>query len=185
MPGYEWMGFPNLEINNAAVWTKNGHIEFGCSRYVIAEKTKFINDLLDSNEKMLEAGLTAVDIIHSPSPLDGSSSIFHRKMGKFLAKHGDEMQKTIVYDQLVRVSSIDFSEFLMKELKADDVVYCKMDIERAEFAVLLRAIKTKSIAKVNFLDIEWHHYNNMFLRLKRIFIEFKLKRLGVVVNDWK
>lgn len=185
IPGYEWMSFTNLEIRHAAVWTKNGQVEFGCSKYVIEEKTKFILDLLESNTKRLEEGLVAVDIINSASPLDGSSSIFYRKMGKFLSKHGDDMQKTIVYEELVRVPSIDFSEFLMNEVNVGDVVYCKMDIERAEFDVLLKGIKTNAISKVSFLDIEWHHYNNIVLRLKRIYIEYRLKKLGVVVNDWK
>lgn len=185
IPGYEWMSFTNLEIRHAAVWTKNGQVEFGCSKYVIEEKTTFILDLLESNSKRLEEGLVAVDIINSASPLDGSSSIFYRKMGKFLSKHGDDMQKTIVYEELVRVPSIDFSEFLMNEVNVGDVVYCKMDIERAEFDVLLKGIKTNAISKVSFLDIEWHHYNNIVLRLKRIWIEYRLKKLGVVVNDWK
>lgn len=185
LKGYEWMKFPNLELKNAAVRTKNGHVEFGCSKYIIDQKTEFINDLLELNAKMLADGDTAVDIINCPIPLDGSSSIFHRKMGKFLSKYGDEMQKTIVYDQLVKVPSIDFSEFLMKEVKTNDVVYCKMDIERAEFAVLLKAIKTKAITKIKILDIEWHHYNNIYLKAKRIYIEFRLKKLGVIVNDWR
>lgn len=185
LKGYEWMKFPNLEVKNAAVWTKNGHVEFGCSKYIIDQETEFINDLLELNAKMLADGDTAVDIINCPIPLDGSSSIFHRKMGKFLSKYGDEMQKTIVYDQLVKVPSIDFSEFLMKEVKTNDVVYCKMDIERAEFAVLLKAIRTKAITKIKILDIEWHHYNNIYLKAKRIYIEFRLKKLGVIVNDWR
>jgi FkbM family methyltransferase len=185
LKGYEWMKFPNLEVKNAAVWTKNGHVEFGCSKYIIDQETEFINDLLELNAKMLADGDTAVDIINCPIPLDGSSSIFHRKMGKFLSKYGDEMQKTIVYDQLVKVPSIDFSEFLMKEVKTNDVVYCKMDIERAEFAVLLKAIRTKAITKIKILDIEWHHYNNIYLKAKRIYIEFRLKKLGVIVNEWR
>jgi len=185
LTGYEWMKFPNLELKNAAVWTNNGHVQFGCARYVIDKKTQFINHLLELNEKMLADGEIAVDIINCAIPLDGSSSIFHKKMGKFLSKYGDEMQKTIIYDQLVKVPSIDFSEFLMKEVKTNDVVYCKMDIERAEFAVLLKAIKTKAITKIKILDIEWHHYNNIYLRAKRVYIEFRLKKLGVIVNDWR
>jgi FkbM family methyltransferase len=185
IPGYEWMSFTNLEVRHAAVWTKNGQIEFGCSKYAIEEKTDFIENLLELNRKSLEKGLVAVDIINSTQPLDGSSSIFHRKMRKFLSRHGDDLQKTIVYDELVRVPSIDFSEFLLKEVNVGDVVYCKMDIERAEFAVLLKGIKTNAISRMNFLDIEWHHYNNIILRVKRIYIEYRLKKLGIVVNDWK
>lgn len=183
--GYEWMKFPNLEVRHAAVWTEIGFVEFGCSKYEITDKTRFINDLLESNKKMLADGKIAIDIINSPSPLDGSSSIFHKKMGRHLSKHGDEMQKTILYDQVVKVPSIDFSDFLLKEVKTEDVVYCKMDIERAEFAVLSKAIKTKAISKVKFLDIEWHDYGSLYLRAKKIYIKFRLKKLGVVVSDWR
>jgi len=57
--------------------------------------------------------------------------------------------------QKVKVPSIDFSKFVAK--LPDVYTICSMDIEGAEFRVLKKMLKDKTIDKINLLDIEFHH----------------------------
>jgi FkbM family methyltransferase len=57
----------------------------------------------------------------------------------------------------VEVDAIDFAEFL-EQFRGMDV-YCKMDIEGAEFAVLRHLIKTDTISIIKNLWTEWHTYD--------------------------
>lgn len=54
----------------------------------------------------------------------------------------------------VEVPTIDFSSFVSKLPKA--FIWCNMDIEGAEYKVLEKMIKDKTIDKINVLEIEFH-----------------------------
>jgi len=54
----------------------------------------------------------------------------------------------------VKVTSIDFSSFVAKLPKA--FIYCSMDIEGAEYKVLKKMIKDKTIDRINVLETEYH-----------------------------
>lgn len=55
----------------------------------------------------------------------------------------------------IRTPAIDFSKFV--DDLPDDYIICSMDIEGAEFKVLRKMIKDKTIDKIDELDIEFHH----------------------------
>ena len=58
------------------------------------------------------------------------------------------------FNKQITVNAIDFSEFL-KQFKGMDV-YCKLDIEGAEFEVLRKLIKNGTISIIKELWVEWH-----------------------------
>ncbi len=54
---------------------------------------------------------------------------------------------------IYKVKCFDFSEFI-KNL--NDEVIIRMDIEGAEYPVLEKMIKDKTIQRINFIEVEWH-----------------------------
>ena len=182
-----WMKFENLELRNEAVWTEDTTLEFGCARYsnLNDSQSNFVKKFLNSHDGLLMDREILIDHVRSEKSIDGSSSIFFREMSEFLKKKGDEVQKTIKYEEIVRVKAIDFSNYLSKFINDGDEVYCKMDIERAEFSVLISLIRKKTIKKINYLDIEWHNYDNVKLKFQKIYILMWLKFYKVQVSDWK
>lgn len=183
----DWINWPGLEIVNAAIWVKDGYIDFGCTSYNFSKKDLIRNDVqsfitessfnLNTENRENTRNLFAENI-------DGSSSIFYASMSKFLSKKGDDIQKKIVVSDIVTTRSIDLAKYLENNFQNGEEIYCKMDIEQAEFKVLLKLIRTKAISKIKVLDIEWHDYSNVLLKLQKIYIKFRLKIIGVQVNDW-
>lgn len=57
--------------------------------------------------------------------------------------------------RLVEVPSIDFSKFVAD--LPDEYIICNMDVEGAEFPILRKMLKEGTIAKIDLLDIEFHH----------------------------
>jgi len=183
---FEWLSFPNLELHQKAVWVKDGVINFGCAEYNLAGNTNpKVVEFIQSHNQLVSEGTLIADHVFHPNPIDGASSLYPKAMYKFLNKHGDPVQKTIKYSQEVETSCVDFSNFLELNTKENDEVYCKMDIERAEFRVLERCIKKGTIKRIKILDIEWHDYGNFFYRLRKLRIIFSLKRAGVELRSWK
>jgi len=54
------------------------------------------------------------------------------------------------------VECIDFSRWVLDNFKEDDHIIVKMDIEGAEFRVLVKMIHDGSINYINELYVEWH-----------------------------
>jgi FkbM family methyltransferase len=85
------------------------------------------------------------------------------------------------YENRKRVHTIDFSEFVSKLPKG--LVVCSMDIEGAEFAVLRKMIKDKTIKRISVLDVEFHHRimaTEDDLTAKKLIQE--ISKLGVIVR---
>lgn len=57
----------------------------------------------------------------------------------------------------VKVKSIDFSSWIIKNFKEDDYIVCKLNIEGAEYEVLEKMVKDKSIKFIKELYIAWHY----------------------------
>ena len=64
------------------------------------------------------------------------------------------LSSTHSFSEQVLVKTLDFSKFV-SEIDAVNI-FCKMDIEGAEFQVLRKMINDKSISKINKIWIEWH-----------------------------
>jgi FkbM family methyltransferase len=83
------------------------------------------------------------------SPLIGSTSYIDG-WGSCVS----ELQSSHTFETQITVPSIDFSQWI-KQFKNHEV-YCKMDIEGAEFPVLRKMINDDTIKLVNTLWVEWH-----------------------------
>lgn len=64
------------------------------------------------------------------------------------------LSSTHFYDEQATITAIDFSEFISSF--NDCNIYCKMDIEGAEFVVLDKLIRDNTIFKINTIWVEWH-----------------------------
>lgn len=62
----------------------------------------------------------------------------------------------IVGKKKIRVPAVDFSQWIRHEFKQEDFIILKMDIEGAEYEVLYKMIKDKTIKYINELFIEFH-----------------------------
>lgn len=58
------------------------------------------------------------------------------------------------YENQVRVESVDFATWIQQFEGCE--IYCKMDIEGAEFPVLRKLIELKSISLIKEIWVEWH-----------------------------
>jgi hypothetical protein len=65
-----------------------------------------------------------------------------------------ELQSSHTFENQIMVSSVDFSQWI-KQFK-DCKIYCKMDIEGAEFPVLRKMIDDGTIELIDTLWVEWH-----------------------------
>jgi FkbM family methyltransferase len=84
----------------------------------------------------------------------------------------------------IKVPSIDFSRFV-SELPEDSYIICKMDIEGAEFSVLRKMIKEKSILKIKKIFIEFHERftdNESSLTVNELMKQ--INEMGVEANTW-
>jgi FkbM family methyltransferase len=83
------------------------------------------------------------------SPTEGSTHVLDG-WGSYLT----ETKSNQIFENQVQIETIDFSEFL-KQFK-DCEVYCKMDIEGAEFEILRKCVEDKTYKLINTLWVEWH-----------------------------
>lgn len=86
------------------------------------------------------------------------------------------------YEDLVRVPTIDFSDWIT-QFDKDDLIVCSFDAEGAEFAVLRKMIKDGTAKRLKVLDIEFHHrmMANEDDETARKLIQ-ELSELGVIVR---
>lgn len=90
--------------------------------------------------------------------------------------------KRDTYIEPIYVKTLDFSEFV-HNLPENTYIVCKMDIEGAEFEVLNKMIKDKSICRINELYCELHGMSILY-NTKDELIK-KIKKAGVKFNLWK
>lgn len=77
-----------------------------------------------------------------------------RLTGRNDASHIDGIRAST--DRKVTVPCLDFSKFVA-ELPEDATIVCSFDGEGAEFPVLRKMIKDRTIQRISLLDIEFHH----------------------------
>lgn len=182
-----WMNWPQVEFVHAAIWIHSKGVEMGCSSYQMNEK-EFQNPLVQKwvsgSDMTVKKDIDSKKIIIEENT-DGSSSILYRNMAKYLSSRGNIVQKMISYNEFVQVPSLDFSEYVQQLKNENNKIYCKMDIEQAEFKVLLKMIRDKTLACIDILDIEWHNFANLKLKIQKIYIRYKAKKLGVKIENWE
>ena len=65
------------------------------------------------------------------------------------------LENTHSFEEQIQTETVDFSEFIKKFEGCE--IYCKLDIEGAEFEVIRKLIKDGTISLINEIWVEWHH----------------------------
>lgn len=93
------------------------------------------------------------------------------------------IESSHTYEDQIQVECIDFSE-LVKSL-GENEIYCKMDIEGAEFEILRKMLKDNTLSLIKEIWVEWHDMDlqNESLKTREILIEEISK--FTKINSWK
>lgn len=70
------------------------------------------------------------------------------------------------YHGSIEVECLDLSKFILNNFSKDDFIVIKMDIEGAEYAVLRKMIKDKSMNYINDLYVEFHSHKDEYAILE-------------------
>ena len=101
-----------------------------------------------------------------------------------LSNIGNSLQKSLVWDNKITVPCFDFSTWLKNNVKQEDYVLCKIDIEGAEFEVLKKCIMDDTLKLINQIDIEFHHFGNPLYIQDYNFILQEIYKLNIKFNVW-
>lgn len=86
-------------------------------------------------------------------------------------------------DKSIDVICIDFSEYLTKNIRKEDYVICKMDIEGAEYDVLGKLIDDDTIDLIDEIYIEWHNHLLKSNYNTQMFID-EITSRNIKVESW-
>lgn len=92
-------------------------------------------------------------------------------------------------EQAITVKTFDFVSFLRDSVKSYDMVFIKMDIEGAEYAILEKIVEEGLSAKINGLIVEFHseymslNYKREYLKKEKQLLS-SLKKSGCKVFTW-
>jgi FkbM family methyltransferase len=144
----------------------------------IEQKAVWIKD--EQRLLILENNLVEVQKVHNIDAewIGGCTNILDSKdfiKPRHLKKHNFKFNGL--------VDCIDFSKFVKSICQPDDKVYLKMDIEGAEFVVLDKMIKDKTILLIDEIFIEWHERMIRKTINRQPYIDY-FKANGIKYNEW-
>ena len=111
----------------------------------------------------------------------------------YVASHGLSVGRSAspIPDKIhtVPVMTVDIRRWLVENVRHEDFVVMKMDIERAEFAILPALLHEPSVLRlIDELFVECHHLetwdNGPHLRRECLALYDKLQAAGVWTHDW-
>ena len=185
---HAWHTWPLVEVFNLAVWNENKEMDFGCSTYEF-DKNSMINvnvlNFINEHPNLISKDQLNEETFVMANKIDGSSTLYYKPLKRFLNKYGNDVQKAIKFETVVKVQGINLVKFIQDNTSNDDKIYMKFDIERAEFPVLFSLIKSDVLTRVVAMDVEWHNYNNLFLKVQKLYLKFMLKKKGIKISDWE
>lgn len=182
---YQWAKWDNIEYDNKAVWIEDGEIDFYCSTTTdVEEIRKGMPEFMSMHDKMVEDGDLIIPHQRTDFPVDGSSTILPSHFENTLKKNGNFIQQSLDWSNKITVECFDLSSWLSKNVKEDDYVLCKIDIEGAEFEVLKKCIKDNTLRLINSLDVEFHHFSNPEYTSDHNYIMSEVNRLGINFRNW-
>lgn len=183
---YRWVKWNNITYYNKAVWTNDGSIDFYCSTVgdqSVKNHPEYIN-FMKFHDKLLESGDLISSHQVSDVPIDGGSTIFPTEYKAFLNKSGNALQRGLTWDVKVSAECIDFSSWLKDNIREDDYVICKIDIEGAEYEVLKKCIRDNTLKLIDRLDAELHPFANPNAEYDWSQISYELNRLKIPFRNW-
>jgi FkbM family methyltransferase len=142
------------------------YIDLGC------HNGKTIRDYFTSHEKIKSVGIDPLG-----SKYHNAWEEIRKELGTLFVKmaamdfsgeiefseRSDDVKSSVMSDKvrfdtgkIYKVDCFDFSKFLRDNFKKNERFYIRMDIEGAEYPVLLKMIKDGMMLRVDQLDIEWH-----------------------------
>lgn len=167
---------------NKAVWINEKGCDFYCSRLDLRElDEKYLKSHLSEFKKGMHIGTH----YHKFGPTDGASGIHGNQSKRYLSKFGNVIQRKIKFDEIIRVPSFDLFKFLQGFSTFTTFYICKLDIEGAEYRVLLKFLYKKLKFKRFIFYIEWHDYGLIYRTILRKLITFILKKKGYEIITWK
>ncbi len=160
---YKWLKWDNIIYANKAVWIKDDEMSFYCSE--VANRDQLNNDqgyvdFIKFHDELVKNGELVTAHQRNDYPIDGSSTIMPNHFKNNLLNIGNSLQKSLIWENKIKVPSFDFSNWLGKNIQDGDYVLCKIDIEGAEFEVLKKCIKDDTLKLITEIHIEFHHFNN-------------------------
>lgn len=93
-------------------------------------------------------------------------------------------------DQIIekmKISCIDFAQWIERNTSPEDEIIIKLDIEGAEYDLLEHLIKSHVLPRIKKMYIEWHSYamkNKESLDIRQQQIESVLKENNIKVISW-
>jgi FkbM family methyltransferase len=151
--------FKFVRFENKAVWISNETLKLNVERY-----PSYIND----SKISIRSDIEPTDLVGGGTNIMGNNHIFNH--------NNSDMSQ-------IDVECFNFSEFIMKNFKIDDIIIIKLDIEGAEYQVLEQMISDGSINFINEIYIEFHNH----LLIDK-FDEDKIKNeiisLGIKLTEW-
>jgi len=185
---FRWILWNNIQYHNEAIWVSDGEVEFNCCS---AKKTE---SLLTSSQEFSEwmkqqeldvAAGKQICVYHKfDIPTDGASSIISPE--NMDRSNVNYVQKLFEFkeEDKVKVTSIDLSSWLKKNITEDDYVLVKMDIEGAEFEVLQKCLDDETLDMIDEINIEWHDWCRPEKKSHRQHLLNEMARLGVQSGLW-
>jgi len=184
-PKYQWAKWDNIKYHHKAVWIENGEIDFYCSTTAdVSEIRKGMPDFMEMHDRMVESGDLLIAHQRNDFSVDGSSTILPEHLRSTLSEGGNFIQRTLDWSNKIKVDCFDFSQWLAENIKEEDYVICKIDIEGAEFEVLKKCISDNTLRLINSLDVEFHHFSNPEYTRDYNYIMSEVNRLGINFRVW-
>ena len=125
----------------------------------------------------------AVGVNDTTSYLSRASRSVHGSLGRDISQHPDDRS------HVVPVQTVDLRRWLVENVRHEDLVVCKMDIEKSEFDVLPALLREPSVLRlINELFVECHHLetwdNGPHRRRECLHLFEQLLAAGVWTHDW-
>jgi hypothetical protein len=182
---YKWAKWENIKYHNKAVWVYDGEIDFYCSSTADVDYLKKgMPDFIAMHDDMVLNGDLLIPHQRTDYPVDGSSTILPEHLKATLHKEGNFIQKTLDWSNKTIVECFDFSKWMKENIKEEDYVICKIDIEGAEFEVLKKCISDDTLRLIDCLDVEFHHFKNDEYTRDHNYIMSEVQRLGITFRNW-
>ena len=134
LPWLDW----DIKYINKAVWDADVEAGMHCYR-----DSSTVSISLTDLYKV--PGLEHVEVPISKHHVSGASTILD-------VKTHDEKYSSMI----INTEAFDAGKWFNENIQEDDFVVLKMDIEGAEYSVLRRLIRSKTISMVDWIAIEWH-----------------------------
>lgn len=158
------------------------------SRYGEFDKIYAIEPNPDNARQIETNGSKIVKLEVAISTAYGKSKLFFSERFDGSTLYITKKSGNIRADNFIEVETIDFSDWLAKNVVRDNYVVCKMDVEGAEFDVLEHLLETKQIDLIDVLLVEWHvsrFPNQWQLRYRRFLIKLRLLFHSTTLESWR